>query len=164
MSVTAQYTLPTVVLPDVGTAAQAPLFVSGQTLRQFPLGSDLAGVTSLDFALTTSTGRRALADAILRRLTQVRGGLVGSPAYGFDVTALIGSTVPEQLIEQRVLEQVLEEEEVEDASCTAVLAHAQLRIEISVIEADGPFELTLTADELTLEAFVDGFQIFQQAA
>jgi hypothetical protein len=162
MTVTAQYTL----LPDASlppSTGQQPLFVAPGA-RLTPLGSDLAGVLSLDYALTTVIGRQALAQAILRRLTQARGGLVGSPAYGYDVTALIGATVPEQLIEQRVMEQVVAEEEVEDASCTATLTRNQLRIEVSVIDADGPFELTLTADELTVEAFVDGFQIFQQAA
>jgi hypothetical protein len=162
VTVIAQYTL----LPDVAappSSGNQALFVVPGT-RLTPLGSDLAGVTSLDYALTTATGRLALAQAILRRLTTPLGGLVGTPTYGYDVLALIGSTVPEQVIEESVLEQVLFEEEVEDASCAAARIDSSLNLQINVIDSDGPFELTLTAEELTAAAFVDGVPIFQQAA
>lgn len=122
-------------------------------------GTDLSGITSLDWTLSTVGGRRALAHAILRRLTTPRGGLFYAPTYGYNVAELIGSTVPASVVEQRVLEQVLAEEEVEDARCTVTLTGTTLRIEIHVAAADGPFDLVLTQDELTLEAFFDGEQL-----
>lgn len=140
------------------------LFVRpGTPLVRFPLGSDIAGVTSIDAALTTVGGRRALADAILRRLTTPRGGLVGAPEYGFDVRSVLGSTLPMSFIEQRVLEQVLAEQEVADALCTATFHRGTLRIEIPVVDAEGPFDLTLTADELTTAALLGGAEIFREA-
>lgn len=128
------------------------------------LGSDIAGVMSIDYALSTVSGRMALAQAILRRLTTPRGGLLGDPSYGYSVHDLIGSSVPVSVIEQRVLEQVLLEEEVEDARCNARMSNGVLFIEITVEDADGPFELTLTASELSTEAFLESEQIFSQAA
>nr|PZN59898.1 MAG: hypothetical protein DIU58_17125 [Sphaerobacter thermophilus] len=119
-------------------------------------GTDLAGITALDWTLSTVGGKRALAHAILRRLTTPRGGLFYDPTYGYNVPELIGSTVPASIVEQRVLEQVLAEEEVEDARCTVTLTGSTLRIEIQVVAADGPFDLVLTQNELTLEALLDG--------
>jgi phage baseplate assembly protein W len=127
------------------------------------LGSDIAGVFDVDATLSVATGRRALAQAILRRLTTPRGGLIDSPAYGYDVTALIGSAVPPSIVEQRVLEQVVAEQEVKDARCTVTFTRDTLTVDIQVEEGDGPFSLTLTASELTIQAFLDG-TLFAEAA
>jgi len=132
--------------------------------RAFPLGSDFAGVLSVDYALSTATGRRALANQILRRLTTPRGGLIGAPKYGYDLLSVIGSTVPPSAVEQRVLEQVLEEEEVEDASCSVSFDNGRLTTDIAVVDGDGPFDLTIVASELTVQALIDGVEIFQEAA
>lgn len=133
-------------------------------IRQFPLGSDIAGVTDLDAALSTVSGRVALAQRILRRLTTPRGGLVGSATYGYDLTALVGSTVPASVVEQRVLEQALLEEEVEDAQAETISVDStgEMTVELRVVDADGPFELVLTASELTVSALIDGQPLFQE--
>lgn len=128
------------------------------------IGSDISGVMSLDFALTVSTGRRALAEAILRRLTTPRGGLFYDPAYGYSVLSLIGSTVPNTVIEQRVFEQVFLEEEVEDATITVTRTATSIRIELAIEDGEGPFDLVLSASELTVEAILDGETIFSEAA
>lgn len=134
--------------------------------RQYELGSDIAGVTSIDYALSTVSGRRALAEAILRRLTTRRGALFYAQSYGYAVVELIGSTVSASEIEQRVLEQVLLEEEVEDATCTVLFTDVggtrSVSIEIKVTDADGPFDLTLTASELTISALLEGTEIFRE--
>lgn len=127
------------------------------------LGSDIAGVFDIDPALSVVTGRTALAQAVLRRLTTPRGGLIGSPTYGYDVAALIGSTVPPSIVEQRVLEQCLLEEEIVDARCTVTLVAGVLTVTLALQDGDGPFALVLSASELTTEAFLDGV-LFAQAA
>jgi len=135
--------------------------------REHALGSDIGGVTSIDYALSTVSGRQALAEAILRRLTTRRGGLFYAPSYGYDVIGLIGSTVSASEVEQRVLEQVLLEEEVEDAACTVTFADVggtrSVAIDIQVTDAQGPFNLTLTASELTIAALLDGTELFREA-
>lgn len=130
------------------------------------LGSDISGITDLDAAMTVVTERLALAQGILRRLTTPRGALIGSPTYGYDILSAIGSTQPMSVINQRVLEQVMLEPEVEDAACDATSdsATSTLTVAITVVDADGPFPLTLTAADLTLSALADGVVILAKAA
>lgn len=144
-------------------SGDAAVFVR-QGSRIYPLGEDISGVRSIDRALTVASGRRALAEAILRRLTTPRGGLVGSPAYGYDALDTIGASVPAGVVEQRVLEQVLAEEEVEDARCSVAFDArlGSMTILVEVTEAGGPFELTLTSDQFTVSALVDGLPLFEE--
>lgn len=134
--------------------------------RTYPLGSDIGGSSTLDYALTVNTGRRSLADRILRRLTTPRGGLFYAPAYGYNLQDCVGSSVPTGIVEQRTLEQVMSEEEVEDAECTATFddSTGALGVAINVVDAEGPFELVITAAELTLSALIDGVELFNEAA
>lgn len=131
--------------------------------RVHALGSDIAGASTIDYALTVNTGRRSLADRILRRLSTPRGGLFYSPEYGYDLKSAIGSTVLPGDVEQRVLEQVQAEEEVADASCTATLSNGTLTIILSVVDAQGPFDLVITATDLTVSALIEGVEIFNEA-
>jgi hypothetical protein len=128
------------------------------------LGSDISGITGLDWALSTVSGRLALAQAILRRLTSARGSLLGTPTYGYDLLQTIGSTVPRSVVEQRVLEQVMYEEEVEDASVTVNLENDRLKVLINVTDGDGPFRLTVDADALTAQAMIDDNPAFWRRA
>jgi len=132
------------------------------------LGSDIAGVFDISWGLLTSSDRTALAEALLRRLTTPRGGLIGVPTYGYDVQTLIGATVPASVIEQRVLEQLLLDERVVDADVTVTLDERTgvLRVAMTVHDSAGPFDLTLTVSQLTVQAFLDSelFAEIDQAA
>lgn len=161
---TTTFTFSTDPIPESTGSARTPLFVRPGASRSFPLGTDIAGVLDLDAGLTTVSGRLALAQRILRRLTTPRGGLLGSSSYGYDVLSMVGSSVPASVVEQRVLEQVLYEEEVEDAQCAATMnaATSEMTVELSVVDADGPFDLVLTASELTVSALIDDQPLFQE--
>lgn len=126
------------------------------------LASDISGITDIDFALSTVSGRLALAQAILRRLTTPRGQLLGSPTYGYDLLSTVGAPVPASIVRQRVLEQVLAEEEVEDASVTVALANGVLQVSINVEDGKGPFRLTVSASDLTAQAIIDDNPPFWQ--
>lgn len=133
------------------------------------LGTDISGVRSLDRGWSVVTGNAALAEAILRRLTTPRGGLWYSLVYGFDLQSVIGSTLPMSVVNQRVQEQVLLEEEAADASVDSTLdaRTGLLTVVISVVAAEGDFTLTIGIDEqhtVTAEALADGIIFFKQAA
>lgn len=130
------------------------------------LGSDISGITDVDASLSTVGGRLALAQRCLRRLSTKRGSLIGSPLYGFDLQSCIGSMMPVSVVNQRVGEQILLEPEVEDASVASTFdaVTGELVVEIEVVDADGPFDLTLTATNLTLTAIADGVVILPKAA
>lgn len=134
--------------------------------RTYPLGSDIGGSSTLDYALTVNTGRRSLADRILRRLTTPRGGLFYAPTYGYHLQDCVGSTAPPGVVEQRTLEQVMAEEEVENAECVAAFDESSgtLTVTINVVDAAGPFELVIKAADLTVSALLDGVELFNEAA
>lgn len=115
------------------------------------LGSDFAGVNDLTFALSVVTGRRALAEAILRRLRTRRGSLWTDPSYGFDLRGVIGTALTNSQISQRVTAQVLAEEEVESARVNVSRIGEEIQVEIEVTDADGPFDFTITANSLTVD-------------
>ncbi|MDX1526981.1 MAG: hypothetical protein R3337_00050 [Gammaproteobacteria bacterium] len=117
-----------------------------------PLGWDFAGVLDIDFALSVVSGRTRLAQAIMRRLTTRTGTLLDDESYGDDMRLLIGKSVDESEVEQRVAAQVLAEEGVEDAEVTVSLTGETLEIRIIVTDGEGPFPLVLEASELSLEA------------
>ena len=120
------------------------------------LGSDFSGVSDLDWALSTATGRTALAQAILRRLRTRPGELVTDTTYGFCVRDQIGTTPNVVAVSQGVLDQVVAEEEVQDADVDTTYSNNNtLHVKIYVVDSAGPFELTLTATELTTEALIN---------
>lgn len=123
------------------------------------LGSDISGVDDLDAGLTEVEGRLALAQAILRRFRTPRGTLPEDPAYGEDLTELIGTTLTPLRIEQKVVAQVYAEEEVERASADVTSLNETISISIEVEDAQGPFELTVTSDELQVSMFLDGVPV-----
>lgn len=119
------------------------------------LGSDFAGVFDISPTLAIATDRQALAEAIQGRLITPRGQLPEDRSYGYDLRLVIGSAMPISVIEQRVLEQVEAEEEVERASCSASMSNGLVTVVLRVVDGEGPFTLTLTADELTVKALLE---------
>jgi len=117
------------------------------------LGTDFYGTTDLDPSLSVVSGRLALAQAVLRRLTSQRGTLLDDPTYGYDLRLLIGSAIREGEFEARILEQVLAEEEVQDATLTLTysLELSQLTVALVLTDTEGPFPLTVTVNELSAE-------------
>lgn len=118
------------------------------------LGSDIGGALDLDPGLRVVTGRRALADAIVRRLTNRRGVFPDWPDYGFDVQSVIGTTLTESQVRQLIAEQCLLEEEVEAAVVSLSTSGETLRVLVSVTDATGPFDLTLNVSDVTTEAII----------
>jgi len=122
------------------------------------LGSDFAGVSDLTPTMAVSSGFQALAEDLLWLLRSPRGSYPEDLSLGFDLRGAIGSTMPVSIIEQRALEQVTGHEEVDDATCSAAyVGDGKLVVVIRVKAIDGTTgELTLTADQLTIEALLDG--------
>jgi hypothetical protein len=120
------------------------------------LASDFAGVLDVDWALSTADGFTALGQQILRRLTTPLGGLENDPTYGFDIRDLVGATLSASVIEQRVLEQVQAEEEVQRCAVRVTQNADSIVIEIRVQAISGTGLLTLNQGALTMQALLDG--------
>ncbi len=121
-------------------------------------GSDISVVADIDLTGRIVTGKRLVAEAIARRLMTPRGGLIGDPHYGYDVSqflnddmspadlaAMVSSITEECLKDERVLgAEVLYEIETVDASRTQQLLTLTITLEIS----DGTFDLVLGVDDV----------------
>lgn len=118
------------------------------------LGSDIAGALDLDPGLRVVSGRRALADAIVRRLTNQRGVFPDWPDYGFDLQSVVGTTLNLSQVRQLILEQCLLEEEVESATATLEQRGETLVATISVSDGAGPFDLTISVSDVSTEAII----------
>jgi hypothetical protein len=112
------------------------------------LGTDISMGVDLDPGMSEVGGRRALADAIVRRLSTPTGGLPEFPAYGLDLTSYIGRAYSPEQLEADVLDQVFQEEEVEDASVQLEYINGTISIVIAIDDALGPFDLTISIDEV----------------
>ena len=101
------------------------------------------------------SGRRALAEALIRRWTTDRGGLIGDPNYGENLTDNINDDIgPGDIgkIQAKAQAEALQDERV--LSITSVAEFdaetGELTIEFTVVDAKGPFSLTVSVDEVTV--------------
>lgn len=111
-------------------------------------GTDFGGVLDIDRAWRTVGPRRALAEAIGRRLTTPNGALPDWPDYGFDLTSLVGTTIADSAIRQQVQAQCLAEEEVLSAAVTVTRVGESLSVSVVIEDGVGPFELTINVSGL----------------
>lgn len=119
-----------------------------------PAGTD--GLPGMDPAFRTVSGRTALAQALLRRLTTPRGSLVGDAGYGCDVRAWANDALsPGDLrrLEARVADELRADERVDDVAVVVTFAADVLRIVVRVRPVDGsaPLRLTLAVSTVTAE-------------
>lgn len=123
------------------------------------LGSDFDTPQGLDLTpeLRRVSGRTAFLQAIARRLRTPRGGLFYAPDYGTDIRSLLSTATTPRAIEQAITAEVLKDERTE--SCTARITtddSGVTEIRIDVVDADGPFSLTIDPADLTLELLNGG--------
>jgi phage baseplate assembly protein W len=102
------------------------------------------------------SGRTALAQAIIRRLTTQTGSLPDFQNYGFDLSQLIGTTYSKSQIRHAVASQVLLEEEVDDCTVDAEVTDTTVKLSIAILDGEGPFDLTISVDDLTVEYIIGG--------
>lgn len=114
-------------------------------------GYDFSGVDDIDFNLSLVSGRRALAESILRRLSTRRGTLLDDPSYGDDMRLLIGKPVDESEIEQRVLAQAFADERVRDAQAVVSLLGEDISIQLTIFDREGPFQFVVAISRVTVD-------------
>lgn len=144
--------LPDPILPDsVSTVEEAELYGTATTCV-----SDLPSIS------VQVAGRRAVAEALVRRLTTPRGGLATidpSPEaaeYGFDIRQYVNAKIgPAEITaaEAAIANECAKDERVEScvATLTFVRETGKLTISLEVTLSTGPFTLVLGVTELTVE-------------
>ena len=110
-------------------------------------GSDFSCATDLDFDLSLSDGRKALAESVARRLGTSGGFLFYDPSYGYNITDLLGRSVLPQLIASNIQGELIKDERVNDAVAAVELNGDQLRITCRIQDDDGPFDMTFKVSQ-----------------
>lgn len=115
------------------------------------LGADLACVSDLPDTMSMVSGRRALGEAIARRLQTPRGRLINYPNYGFDLTGELNddlSPADFARIQSGVEQECIKDERVQSATCTLTFTAGTLTAVIVLVDGAGPFTLVLAATAL----------------
>ena len=121
-------------------------------------GTDLACVTDLDPNMAEITGRRVLAEALARRLTCPRGGLIDDPTYGYDLRAFLNADIDTPTLSRiagQVAAECLKDERVVGCSASVLFPSAGIMVvTVNVTDFAGPFPLVLsiTAVNVTILA------------
>jgi phage baseplate assembly protein W len=100
------------------------------------------------------SGRAGLVEALLRRLVTPRGQLLGEPDYGTDVRDWINderSITEGSRLGAAVAAELAKDERVKSASATASFDGTTLTIVITLVDAQGPFKLTLAVDQVDVK-------------
>jgi len=120
------------------------------------LGNDLACVTDIDPSLPLVEGRRALAEAIVRRWITPPGGLFYAPSYGAGLLlTLHGGIQSVERIATELQNEALKDERVREIDVRVALEGDMLRVSARVTDAAGPFRFVLGVSELTLDLMLE---------
>lgn len=122
------------------------------------LGTDLSTPdgADLDPLGGTVSGRRAVGQAIARRLVTPRGGLLDDESYGYDLRQLVGEALrPGDLatVQAEIADQCRMDERVDDVAVAVTLAASgALRVELTIAtETLGPLRLVLAVSAVSAE-------------
>lgn len=118
-------------------------------------GTDLSCLTDLSPTMSTVSGRRALGEAIARRLQTPRGRLLKHPNYGFDLASYLNDDLSQAdiaAIGAGVEAECSKDERVIAASVVSTFAGGSLTIVITITDGTGPFVLVfaVSAASVTL--------------
>lgn len=109
------------------------------------------------------TGRSLLIQRARNGLETAPGSMDWDPlavGWGYDLRLLVNAKIRTDLRqeEQRIVNQIERDDEVEKAEVTSVFYQSSgaLYLKCRIWDADGPFSLTLSIDELTVQILNEG--------
>jgi hypothetical protein len=120
-------------------------------------GTDLSCIDDLTPNLDEVSGRTVGLQAALRRLTTGRGMVLDCPNDGIDLRDFLSGELTEQT--KARMRAIIESELVKDerffsatvTAMTFVQALKSMRVRILLIDADGPFTLTLAVSDVSID-------------
>ena len=122
-------------------------------------GSDLACLDDLDENMSEISGLTCLTQALYRRITTSRTGLIDDPDYGFDVTSLVDCAMTRRqmaIIASQIDGEFMKDERVLRSSTIGAYqsdqgATGRYVATSTVTTADGPFKLVLSVSSVTVD-------------
>lgn len=126
------------------------------TIVAVDYGLDIAmteDARNVDPGFAPVTGRRCLAEALVRRLQTPNGTLIDDPNYGFDLLGELNDDLsPADVgrIGAQCAAECLKDERVVDCTGSASLTLGTLTVGLVVTDGTGPFKLVLAASGVTV--------------
>lgn len=122
----------------------------------FPLGSDFSCEEDLDANMTPVSGRFGLAQSVLRRYVSPTGSLFYDGDYGDDIRRYVNNAGPTEMRVAAAAEGEAEKDErVDRADVEATKAGSELELKVILTDGSGPFDLTISIDELSSSLLVE---------
>lgn len=118
--------------------------------------SETVGIWSLgDFRpdMTTVSGQTALIHRLAVRLQTPRGRFPWWPNFGTDISQYLLSKATPQQIASAAQAECLKDEQVRQANVSATVSDAgrKITLAIRIVASDGPFALTLSITQASLD-------------
>lgn len=118
-------------------------------------GIDVACVDDIDPTFELVSGRKALVQALARRLATPRGGLFYDGTYGYDLRAVLNASVEDfggvYAIAAAVEAECQKDERVATARASVNFNRETLTVAVAIEGSEGPFDLVLSVDAVNVE-------------
>ena len=120
------------------------------------LGTDVSYYGDVGLRWALATGQLNLAYALLRRLSSDPGSLYYDPSYGFNLMGSLNggfSRTALATLQSRIVAECTKDPRVQSCACTVTANGAAGTLTVSLIieSAEGPFDLVLGVNSLTVE-------------
>jgi len=133
--------------------------------RRYDLGSDFACVDDVDATLSTSIGRRALAEACARRISTAKGMLFYDAKYGIDTRSFLNKPFQQNFTAGQINKEVRKDERVDKSRAIVEFIPEweavgeqipnSLTVDLRITDANGPFEFTIRVSEVAVALDLD---------
>jgi hypothetical protein len=124
------------------------------------IGSDFSAVTTVDASMKRIKGRAAHAQAVARRLRVPNGSKFYDLDYGFDLRQFVNAPAARFQIERGTELEALKDERTENADAVVTFepipgttGARNFKVDLTLTDEAGPFDLTLNVDELDVTLF-----------
>ncbi len=120
-------------------------------------GTDTECVSDLTFERREVSGAEMMGQAMARRLTTPRGTLIQSADYGYDLRQFLKASTPSaSTVNGNVENEILKDERVADVTAQTSFANGTLDVDVAGVGAEGPFDLTISIGDVTVELLHEG--------
>jgi hypothetical protein len=124
-------------------------------------GEDISCIDDIDASLTTVSGETCFGQALARRISCPRRGMFYDFDYGIDARRYMNRSFRPQVTSQAVEQECLKDERVDELRATVRFVETEddesgappgtMRIELEVQGGNGPFDLTVAIDDLSVD-------------
>lgn len=129
------------------------------TVAAVDYGTDIELLDDIGLRWNLVSGQTNLAMAIVRRLSTTRGALYYDLSYGFNLLGALNRTYTTSelaALRSQIVAEVEKDPRVDRCVASVLVGQSTLTVELSIESADGPFDLVLGVNALSVEVLNAG--------